>query len=384
MHEHRTTAEAAKVRARQRQALAVVGARSALGVRLQARLCAEEDYHAGRHASILTSLAEARSTGDPVAVAEALNLAHHCLMDPAHQALRLELAHELIGQAAWTGRRGDLVIGLLWRTVDLFLAGDAHAERSLAELRGLLTDKDHQAAGFVVAVIDVMLAIRAGRLAQAEALAAACAERGQTAGDADALGWYGAQLAAIRWYQGRIGELVPALSELVKSPELGTADHAYFPALAVAAATAGDQRLARGTLARLGDLALLPRTKSWLAAMHGVAEAAYLLDDVEIASQVYALLLPFARLPAIAGLGVACFGSTHHALGMASLTADKPIGRSNTCARPSRPTSRWTTGPPRPCHDGGWPRPWPSTADWGTQRRADTRPRQSRRPRSWA
>ncbi|NRQ30248.1 hypothetical protein HII36_00120 [Nonomuraea sp. NN258] len=324
VHEHRTAASAAKVLSRQRQALANLDPRSPLAVRLRARLVAEEDHLAGRHETILRALPEARDTGDPVAVAETLSLAHQCLMSPGHEALRLELAHELICQAARTGRRGDLLAGLLWRTVDLFLAADPRAERSLAELRGLLAVRDHLAVGFVVQAVEVMLAIRAGRFAQAEALAAVCAERGEAAGDADAANWFGAQLATVRWYQGRIAEFVPALSGLVNSPALGSTDFGCFPALAVAAAAAGDQRVARGMLARVGDPATLSRTRGWLATVHAVVEAAFLLDDAETAARAYELLVPFAHLPVVVGPGVACFGSVQHALGTAALTAGEP------------------------------------------------------------
>ncbi len=43
-----------------------------------------------------------------------------------------------------------------------------------------------------------------GRLEAAEQLAQECFERGAKAGDVDADAWYGAQLVAIRWYQGRL------------------------------------------------------------------------------------------------------------------------------------------------------------------------------------
>jgi DNA transposition AAA+ family ATPase len=46
------------------------------------------------------------------------------------------------------------------------------AERGLEELRGLLVRGDHLLAGSVVGALEVMLAIRAGRFDQAEALAA--------------------------------------------------------------------------------------------------------------------------------------------------------------------------------------------------------------------
>ncbi|MFF3444050.1 hypothetical protein [Streptosporangium sp. NPDC002721] len=298
------------------------GPRSPLALRLRVRLAAEADYRSGGHAGILALLEEARRSGDPAAWSEALSLAHHCLLGPGQSETRHGLARELITAGFRTSCSGDLLMGLLWRTVDHVLDADPHAERHLAELRGLLARRDHLAVGFVVRAIDVMLGIRAGRLEETETEAAACAERGRRAGDADAAGWYGAQMVAIRWYQGRIAELVPMLAEEVNSPTLSAVDNSYLAAPAVAAATAGDHRRAAGALARLrgGDLALLPRSSSWLVTMHGVVEAAHLLGDTEVSAAAYELLGPFAGLPAVASLGVACFGSTRHALGVAALT----------------------------------------------------------------
>jgi hypothetical protein len=167
-----------------------------------------------------------------------------------------------------------------------------------------------------------MLTIRAGRFDRAEALADACARRGTAAGDIDVAGWHGAQLVTIRWYQGRLVELLPMLDKLVHSPTLSTVDNSYFAALAVATAMAGDRRKAAGALATLRgrDLADLPRSSTWLVTMNGIVEAAYLLDDADTSARAYALLGPFAELPMMASLGVACFGSVHHALGVASLT----------------------------------------------------------------
>lgn len=98
-------------------------------------------------------------------------------------------------------------------------------------------------------------------------------------------------------------------------------DHA-LAALAVAAVTAGDRRKAVSALATLSghDLGDLPRSSSWMVTMHGVAEAAYLLDDTATAARVYELLSPYGHLPMVGSLAVACFGSAHHALGVAALT----------------------------------------------------------------
>jgi hypothetical protein len=321
VHEHRTAAGTALLHARLHQALSVVDPQSSLALRLRARLAGEADYRSGEHAAILAVLAEARRA-DPVARAEALNLAHHCVLGPDHGELRRSLAVELIEESYWTERRSDLLMGVLWQTVNMFLDGDRHAERRLSELRGLLAQRDHLAVGFVASAIEVMLAIRAGRLAEAEALARACAERGTAAGDIDVAGWHGAQLVAIRWYQGRVVELLPMLNELVHSANLSAVDNSYFAVLALAAALAGDLRTAASTVARLRgrDLADLPRSGSWLVTMYGLVEAAYLIDDADTCAQAYEMLEPFAHLPMVASLGVACFGSVQHALGVAALT----------------------------------------------------------------
>jgi hypothetical protein len=322
VHEHRTTAAAVLLRTRLRRALSLVGRRSLLGLRLRVRLAGERDYRAGEHRAVLAVLGAARASGDPVAQVEALSLAHHCLLGPEHGELRQALAAELIGQSFRTARRSDLLLGLLWQTVNLFLAAEPHAARRLGELRDQLAAGEHLAVGFVVRAIEVMLAIRAGRFEEAETRAQTCAQAGARAGDIDATGWYGGQLVAIRWYQGRLVELLPMLEELVGSPTLSAVDNSYFAALAVAAATAGDRRTAAGTIATLcgRDLADLPRSSSWLVTMHGVVEAAYLLDDTDTAARAYQLLEPFAELPMMVSLGVACFGSVQHALGTAALT----------------------------------------------------------------
>jgi len=322
VNEHRDAASAAVVDDRLRRALASVPSDSSLALRLRTRMTAEATYRGLEHGSILEVLAEARRAEDPVAHAEALSLAHHCLLGPDHSAARLQIADALIAESARTARRGDLLMGVLWRLVDLLLEAHPHADRQLTELRELLAAQEHLAIAAVVQAVDIMLDIRAGQLTRAEDRAKRYIQQGSAARDADAAGRYGAQMLAIRWFQGRIAELVPALHALVASPTLSVADNSHLAALALACAVAGDHRPARRELARLGgrDLAAAPRCCNWLVTMYAAVEAAYLLDEREQAAIAYQLLLPFAQLPMIAGLGVACFGSVQHALGVASLT----------------------------------------------------------------
>ncbi len=329
--ERRTVSGAAQLEARLQHVLPLLKADTPLALRIRSRLAAEADYRHGQHEAIMAVLAEIRAgpDPDPVVLAEALSLAHHCLLGPDDVRLRRELAAELIKTSFRTQRRGDLLMGLLWRTADSFAEGDPHAERFLGELRDHLTEHDHLAIGFVVSAIDVMLAIRAGRFDQAEALVASCAKSGEAAGDIDNEWWPGAQLVTIRWYQGRLTELLPMLQAQANSPGLSSVDDSSVAALAVAAALRGDRRTAASSLAVLsgGGLGSLARSSSWLVTMNGIVEAAFLLDDADIAARAYELLRPYAHLPMVGSLGITCFGSTEHALGVASLTSGH-VGRS--------------------------------------------------------
>ncbi|MDA0637464.1 TetR/AcrR family transcriptional regulator C-terminal domain-containing protein [Nonomuraea sp. MCN248] len=102
------------------------------------RLAAEADYRSGEHTAVLALLEEARRSGDPTALAEAADLAHQCLMGPGLGEKRHEVSRGLLAAAFRTGCCGDLLLGLLWRTVDHILDAHPHTERCLAELRGEL------------------------------------------------------------------------------------------------------------------------------------------------------------------------------------------------------------------------------------------------------
>ena len=344
--ERRTATGTGMLEARLQHVLPMLEEGSVLGLRVRARLAAEADYRRGAHKGILALLDEARAAAHPVALAEVLSLAHHCVLGPDDLALRRALAVELVKTSFRTGRRSDRLMGLMWHTVDAYCAADPHAGRLLEELRDQLSQDDHPAVGFIVSAIDVMLAIRAGHLDDAESLVAICAKNGVTAGDIDTEWWPGGQLVTIRWYEGRLSELLPMLEDRVYSQALSAVDNSTVIALAVAAALNGDRLTATSCLASLcgSDLADLPRSSSWLVTMNGVVETAHLLANADVAAAAYDLLLPFADLPMIGGLGVTCFGSTHQALGMAALTArelDRGIDHLRTAVQHNLALGHW-------------------------------------------
>jgi hypothetical protein len=169
-----------------------------------------------------------------------------------------------------------------------------------------------------VLAIEVMLSIRAGRLDRAEADAEARYERATALGHDDAASIYWAQIAAVRWYQGRVAELLPRLTARVHDPSLTAAGTGPYAVLALAAAVAGDRFAAESALASSTSRDA-PRSGWWLASMFVVAEAAFRLGDAETCARVHEILAPYADQPALAGPAVVCFGSMRHASGLAAL-----------------------------------------------------------------
>ena len=320
--EHRSTLERALVGALQRRALAALAPDHPVAGQLRTRLAAEQAYLAGDPAAVLDELETARAGTDAVRYAEALSLAHHCVLGPQYAALRWMLAEELVAVSPETGRPVDGLMGLAWRTIDLFLAGDRRALRSLAELRERLDTTPFDCLRYLVAALDVMLAIRDGRLDRAEALAERCYELGVDVGDADALGWYGAQLVTIRWLQGRGEDVLALLGELEESPTVAEPCFGFVAATAALAAGIGDLTTAATALAilRKHGLDAIAPSSIWSATMLGACEAAHLLGDVAAAEEAYHVLAPHADLPIMASLGVACFGSAHRPLALAAWT----------------------------------------------------------------
>jgi tetratricopeptide (TPR) repeat protein len=294
--------------------------------RIAVRLAAEAVYTGtGSIGAVRAAVEQVRGTGDRRALAEALSLLHHTLLGPEFADERLGVAKELVEVASSSGEPVLTLMGVLWRTVDLFLLGDPAAEVSLAELRQRADALRVQAVLFVVAALDVMLALRQGRVEEAETGAAACLKMGLEVGDADAPEYYGAQLLAVRWLQGRSEEILPVARDLAHSVGVTTRDRAYLAAHAALAADAGPENApeARRVLDRVlaSGLKALESSSNWLVTFFTAAEAAALLGDAAAAAGMYEVLLPYARLPIMASIGVVCFGSVERSLGVTARAA---------------------------------------------------------------
>jgi tetratricopeptide (TPR) repeat protein len=325
LYEQRSPVAQARLSGWWQAAIDSIDPTSLLALRLRVRQAAEHDYESGETQAVLAALAEARGCGDRAVLAEALHLAQHCLLGPKFAELRLMLGDELMAAAAAADDPFEACRSLLWQATNRLLTGHPHADRALVRLRTALAEHQHLAMSYVVSAVDVMFAIRAGAFDRAEQLAVGSAELGRQAGDPDALGWYGAHLVTIRFFQGKGGELLPMLQELVASPELSEPNDAFLGALATAASMAGDSWTAASALRRLcrPNLAALRHNSIWIVTIYGAVLAARLLGDKDVAAEAYELLIPFADLPVTGSFAVTCLGPAHYPLAVAAATLQR-------------------------------------------------------------
>ncbi len=326
VHEQRDVVARAAVDSLWRRARTLATAGSVEEARLAVRQAAEAVYEGAPVEAVTTAVERVRALGDEAATAEALSLLHHVQLGPRHAEVRLGLAEEIVRLGARAEDALLTLMGLCWRTVDLFLLGDPRAGQSLEELRELSAAEGCEALGFVADVLGAMVLARAGRLEEAEAVATSALERGTAVGDPDALAYYGAMLAALRWWQGREGEVIDLVRSISTSPRLGFNDHVYVAADAMLSAALGDFDSAEEALARLDGLGLerLPHSSSWLTTQFLVAEAAYLLGDAQVAAAAGEILAPYAHLPVMPSLGIVCLGSAERALGLCAAATGRP------------------------------------------------------------
>src|SRR6185295_2373321 len=98
---------------------------------------------------------------------------------------------------------------------------------------------------YIERTMEVMLAIRAGRLEEAEQAAGACLALGAGVGDVDAPAYHAAHLCAIRFFQGREAELADAAGAMASSPLLIQRERVFDAAAALFALRAGNGERAR-------------------------------------------------------------------------------------------------------------------------------------------
>jgi hypothetical protein len=249
------------------------------------------------------ALAVARHLGDERVLAEVIYRRAFAIAEPSTLKERLQLTAELV---ELTDRLDDPLLRLLAsveRSRAAIESADLdealhHAHRQQALAAGCGDAYGRHGAGWAQGWPDAL----AGRYEEAERAAERALAESLESEQPDALAFYGAQLAVIRWDQGRLGELADALVTHAGSPD-GLPAHCALAALALLEGGRPDE--ARRLIGEAStDGFALPLDTIWLTGTVLWAEACALGGHREGAAILLERLRPWCDQVAFTGLAV--------------------------------------------------------------------------------
>ena len=285
--------------------------RARLLTALSSELAYEPD-HVRRRAIAEQAIAVARRSGDAAAVVNALSRPMHTLHVPDAVAERLVQTAEAVRLASSLDDPGARFWAAYARLYPSMQLGDVDDfDRCLANLTAIARAVGQPMLSWAAVCPQPWRLMLAGDAVSAERAAEQALQLGGESGQQDAFLIYGAQLMIIRWHQGRLGELVPMLEQLMAAtPSVP----GFTAALAWAHAEGGDldaaQRLVDGARAMPFEL---PYDVVWLYGTSIWAEVASQLGDALAADQLYDRLTPWHRQVVFAG--VTGLGAVAHHIG---------------------------------------------------------------------
>jgi DNA-binding SARP family transcriptional activator len=287
--------------------------------RLLANLAAELHYSADwkrRRALSDEALAMARRLGDPATLAHVLLSWCAANWDPATSWDRLAFTGELLDLAERLEDRLTRFLTWMWRVLPAMDLGQMkEADRALENLRTLSDELGQPALRWLSVVCRPARVLLAGRIDEAEKLAVEARELGRETGQPDARLLFGMQRLAIRFEQGRLGEVVDRLAEVAE--ERGRPSTRAFLALAYCELDRdGDARRVFEPLA--ATLADLPLDNEWIYVLTTSAAVCAHLGDRPVAAGLMDVLAPYPEH--ITGTGTFRAGSVSHYLGMLATT----------------------------------------------------------------
>ena len=237
----------------------------------------------------------ARRLGDPETLAFVLVESHIATWDPESVERSLPWAQEILMLADQTGKLELALHAHTWRVSLMLELGDLPgAEQSIEAIAQLAGALGEPRARAYVPLMRALRALLDGRLEQAEELNLSAAElASEVTSDAIVPMIIAAQLFWIRWTQGRVSELEPAVRHLAETYPLIPS---WRCALIACLRERGQEEELRRELGRLGagGFASLPRDNAWLVALALLSEACAAVNDAEHAATLAAMLAPFA------------------------------------------------------------------------------------------
>ncbi|MDP9067164.1 MAG: AAA family ATPase [Actinomycetota bacterium] len=308
------------------RALSGVGGRpTSLSIRIQARLAMELSYsdQAERRRSLTRSAIEsARALKDRESLAYALMADRHAAWGPESLDERLAGIDESIRLAEQTNDSEMLLRGRVLRLIDLFEIGDVRKiDQEQAWLARVADELKLPFYAYLNVLLRAMRALMEGRFEEADDLNQKVFSFAQQMGRRSIFLAASGQLLTLRREQGRLTEMRDLVEGAVAQyPELP----AWRSGLAVLYMELDLREEARGEFEFLArdNFGTLPRDSSWLVSTAVLAELCVYLEDVEHASTLFELLMPYADRNVLVGITspVVWQGSVAHYLGLLATT----------------------------------------------------------------
>ena len=265
----------------------------------------------------------AQDADDPDVVFAAIHARQMATSGPDGVDERLELADRAFGLAEKSGRSSIAQWGHAWRIDALVQLGQIdQAEVALTAQAQHAEEVHEPLARWRSLQFRSWLALLRGRFDEAKELAEAARELGRRGHHAPAEFTYLTHLLGKAVYVGGLEAALRAMEGL-----LGPQEGAQLRAAAFAAgplAMIGRKEEARQALRQVAAAGLdsIGPPMAWLPAMSLLTEAITVVDEKEMAADVYARLLPYARLNVSAG-GAGLYGSVSRFLGMLAATQER-------------------------------------------------------------
>jgi tetratricopeptide (TPR) repeat protein len=297
---------------------------STLRVRLLARLCGALYFSADRDrmAALSAEATEVASrVEDPAARTLAAAARRRTFWGPAQLERRLGDSAEILRFAREADDAELTLQGHAWLVVDLLEHGDLDSvDAQVDAFERLAKQVGQPLYDWQAAVWRAMRALLSGNVENAERLAEQALATGARAEPVSAGQYYAAQLLEIRREQGRMGELEPALRQLV---EQYPNRFAYRAALGTLLAETGRPEEARDEVAPLTP-AEVPEDVDWLLTMTLLADVYASLGDSGRSVELYELLLPYEAVNVVIGFAASCDGPVARVLGRLAAVIGKP------------------------------------------------------------
>jgi DNA-binding SARP family transcriptional activator len=293
-----------------------------LRARLLARLAGalrDEPSRARRDALSLEAVELARRSESLTALAYALDGRASAIIAPDTVAEFLALATELRDVAERIGDAERVVAAHSHRLIAHLLVGDIRAAEADVAASSRIAEQLRQPVHlWRVCGERALLALAAGRLAEAEELIEQALALGERAQGEAAISVYRLQRYTLCDLRGNVDGLEPAIRELVRRHP---ARPVFRCVLVHLHARLGRLDEARHPFADLAedDFSALPFDQEWLFAMALLSEMCALLGDGDAAAVLYRLLLPYAAYNAV-DVGEGFAGSVSRYLGLLAAT----------------------------------------------------------------